>query len=125
VHQSLSSLSLYIYIPPWAPSTERKGKITNDETKEDRLLSLCFARYPFYTNAIGSPRFHHYLLILWLFFLRQTTQRIDQMMVAFQLRDTGDHHLVKKLPSILPTRKKCFICVSTSSLVYTYTSCIV
>ncbi len=31
----------------------------------------------------------------------------------------------QKLPSILPTPKKCFICVSTSSLVYTYTSCIV
>lgn len=111
-----------MYIPPWAPST--KKKITNDETKEDRLLSLCCARYPFYTNAIGSPRFHHYL-ILWLFFQTNNAanrpKMKNKMMVAFQLRDTGDHHLVKNFHrSSQP--QKCFICVSSSSLVYTYTS---
>lgn len=61
VHQSLS---VCVELPPWASSWKRGEKtITNDETKEGRLLSLLkFARYSFYTNAIGPSLFHHYLL---------------------------------------------------------------
>lgn len=94
VHQSLS---VCVELPPWASSWKRGEKtITNDETKEGRLLSLLkFARYSFYTNAIGPSLFHHYLLppfFLFFNFSLQTNniKRERKMMAGIcpQMRDS-------------------------------------